>query len=149
MLESSNKISKCYSHTDAAHKFNNVGIRSWSRVEHAAWKSPKLRTCSSANNEGKLKIIYTHPKNFETILVTFHFTESVLVFLNPTPITQSNTNLKQNKIQPPLALSSTKKTEGKVINPWGNTRKSWALLPPLNIRNKKIKTKIHTGRTGK
>ena len=94
VLESSNKISKCYAHTDSADKFYKAGIKNWSRIEHAAWKSPKWGTCSSTNNEGNLKIIYTHPKSFETILVTFHFTESVLVFLNPTPITQSNTNLK-------------------------------------------------------
>ena len=36
VLESSNKISKCYAHTDSADEFYKAGIKNWSRIEHAA-----------------------------------------------------------------------------------------------------------------
>ena len=67
VLDSSNKIWKSYAHTDSPHKFYKGGIKDLLHIEHAAWESPKLGTCSSTNNEGNLKIKYTRPKNFEII----------------------------------------------------------------------------------
>ena len=67
VLDSSNKIWKFYAHTDSAHKFYKAGIKNLLHIEHAAWESPKLGTRSLTNNEGNLKITYTHPKNFEVI----------------------------------------------------------------------------------
>ena len=85
-----------------------------------------------------------------------HFSETVQVFSNNTPITQSSINPQQNKNQPPLAYSSrntphTKlchlacgRSEGELSNPGGNKRKSWTHVPSsfhmINTRYKKDKT---------
>ena len=76
VLESFNKISKLYASTDSEHKFDRGGIENllpigfkpigWQSVviitdyEPAARESPRLRTCSSNNNRGSLKILNTH-----------------------------------------------------------------------------------------
>ena len=87
--------------------FHKAGIENWLRVEPAAWESPILGTCSRTNNGTSLKILYTHPQSLGTTLETFHFPETVRVFSNSTPITQSSINLQKNKNQPPLAFLST------------------------------------------
>ena len=65
----------------------------------------------------------------ETTLVIFHFPETVQMFSNPTPTTQSSLNLQ-------LHQRAREKTEEKLPHHWGGTRKFWTLLSPSNTRKK-------------
>ena len=74
--------------------------------DHLDWQITVITTtlCLTANVES---FIYPFI-NLGITLKTFHLPETVQVFSNPTPITQSSINLQYNKNQPSLAQPSTK-----------------------------------------
>ena len=54
-------------------------------------RSPNHYIYSIANGKS-LKVLYTHPKNLDKTLETFHFPEIVQLVSDSTPITQSSIN---------------------------------------------------------
>ena len=97
LLESSAKISKFYAPTDSEHKLNKTEIENWLPIGYNLWsswlgtRSHNCYICSSANGKS-LQVLYTHPLSLVITLKIFHFPETVQVFSNSTPITQSSIN---------------------------------------------------------
>ena len=67
-------------------------------------RSPNHYIYSIANGKS-LKVLYTHPKNLDKTLETFHFPEIVQLVSVPhqSPRVASTPNRIKNKNQPPLA----------------------------------------------
>ena len=93
--------------TDSEHKFHKTGIGKWLPIgftrDRLNWKPAVITTtlCPDTNGES-CKVPYTHPKSLGITLERFHFPETVQVFSNSTPITQSSINPQYNKTQPLL-----------------------------------------------
>ena len=68
----------------------------WDRL---VWEPAVITTTLSSTAYVLYTHPYTYPESFGITLETFHFPETVQVFSNPTPITQSNINPQKNKMK--------------------------------------------------
>ena len=99
---------------------------------------------SSAIISGTLNIIQSHLHSLQINLETFHFSETVRVFSNPTPITQSSINhlTEQKPATMRLIITNTPHALNIASSPMSNeildSPVSFFLL--INTRNKKIKS---------
>ena len=116
LSDSSTNIWKFHALFDSEHKEHNLNhkatIENWLHMGFEL-ESPDCEPAVITKD--------WEPTEWE-FLDTFHFPETMQVLSNPTPITQSNTNLQLKRTKSHHLARDM--SEEKLQNPWGNTRNS-------------------------